>query len=330
MKKTFLTFAAALGLTAAAAGPAAFGAAPASARPSAPAPVAADATVYDGRTLTQDNLAISNWGGGSVEDNTGLFLIGGHSLKVTTLDPYQGAKIDLQTPAALSGHDKMFQVIVQRGDVTLHYDPQAFPGAQQTDPAQNGGFGGGRGRGGRGGGGFGGGGFGGGGFGGGGFGGRGRRGGYGERGGGAPAPLIPLISKLRLEFTLTDGRKADILEPIPTTADISAGAGWYAVNVPLTALKFGGSGDPLLKSVTVAGNQFGVFYIGRMQIAPLTAAPVEIENPTPADDTDANPDDGVPPDEQQPGAPGEQPGPPDGRDDGRGDDQRGPVDGRGG
>ena len=315
------------------------------------ASAAPEVPIYDGKTLAQDSLSVGNWGGGSAAESTDLFLFGGHSLKVTTLDPYQGARVTLLNPAALAGSGRMFQLTLQRGPVTLHYDPQTVPGAAQTNPQDTTGGGGGRGGrrrggggggfGGPGGGGFGGGqgGFGGpggggqgGGFGGGqgGFGGRGGRGGgrYGGRGG-QPAPLIPLISNLRFEFTLADGRKADILEPIPTVADTVAGEGWYSVNVPLSALKFGAGGPQMLQSVTVAGDQFGVFYVGRMQLAPNVAPPAEPAKAAPGDDT---------PDDQFPGGPdnrGEQnsppeqnfpPGqaaPPDGR-------QGGPPDGRDG
>lgn len=288
---------------------------------------APEVPIYDGRTLAQDTLTVGNWGGGSAAESTDLFLFGGHSLKVTTLDPYQGARITLLTPAALTGSGRMFQLTLQRGPVTLHYDPQTVPGAVQTPQDTTGGYpGGGRRRGGGGGfggpggpgGGFGGPGGPGGGYGGGGgysgpggpggpgggyggpggfgagqYNGRGGRGGgrYGGRGG-QPAPLIPLISNLRFEFTLTDGRKADILEPIPTVADAVAGEGWYSVNVPLSALKFGSGGPQMLQSVTVAGDQFGVFYIGQMQLAPFVAPPAEPAKTTP--DDNAAPDNSFP------------------------------------
>jgi len=246
--------------------------------PAVPAPAAPPVALYDGRTLAQDNLSIGDWGGGSVEDSTNLFLVGGHSLKVTTLDLYQGAKINFTTPVALSGSGRMFQVTLQRGPVTLHYDPQTIPGAVAPGSSQNppGGYGG---RGGRG-------------FGGGqgGFSGRGvRGGGRGGRGGGAgtSVPLIPLITKLRLEFTLADGRKADIVQAIPETADLVAGTGWYSVNVPLASLKFGAGGTAQLQSVTIAGDQFGVFFIGQMQIAPL-AAPAASAKPAPADNSEGD------------------------------------------
>ena len=117
------------------------------------ASAAPETPIYDGKTLAQDSLSIGNWGGGSAAESTDLFLFGGHSLKVTTLDPYQGARVTLLTPAALAGSGRMFQLTLQRGPVTLHYDPQAVPGATQTNPQGTPGGGrGGRGRGGFGGG----------------------------------------------------------------------------------------------------------------------------------------------------------------------------------
>ena len=312
MKKTLLTSLAALGLSALSA-----------AGYAAPPPIAPPVAVYDGKPLAQDKLDAADWGGGTVADSTELFLFGGHSLKVTTLDPYQGAKISLQTPVALSGNDRMFQLTLQRGSVTLHYDPQTVPGAVPADPQAGpggtpgnypggtpgnypggpGGFGGrGRGRspfggfqrgfpGGQGG-----------------FRGRGR---FGR--GGAAAPLIPLITKLRLEFTLADGRKADVYQPIPDTADPVAGTGWYSVNVPLSSLKFGPGAMPMLKSVTVAGDQFGVFFIGQMQVAALvTTPPTEIKTALPEETPVTFPEGDLTPMDDQPLLPpGERTTPPD-------------------
>ena len=135
--------------------------------------------------------------------------------------------------------------------------------------------------------------------------------------------MIPEITKLRFQFTLTDGRKADVLLPIPTASDPVAGTGWYSVNVPVSSLKFAAGGEPMLQSVTVAGNQFGVFYIGRMQVGPLTAALPEAA-PVTAED----PEDDNGPMYEQPGQEngrgGEQQNPGGGN-----GDQRGPQDGRG-
>lgn len=258
-------------------------------------------TLYDGKAAAQSNVSVAAWGGGSGQEATDVTLFGGHSLKVTTLDTHQGARMTFDKPVSLAGDARVFQVTLRRGGATLHYDPRTipgydpatgeapdtggasdtngypgannYPGAGGFDPSGRGGFGaggdtGGGGRGGRG----------------------GRRGGFGNRnnggggnGGGnggnygrggrnrAETPLIPQIDAVRLEFTLADGKKADVYRAIPESTDVSAGEGWYSVNVPVSALKLGGTDSPL-KSVTIGGNQFGIFYIGRMKLASKTAA----------------------------------------------------------
>ncbi len=257
-------------------------------------------TLYDGKAAAQSNVSVAAWGGGSGQEATDVTLFGGHSLKVTTLDTHQGARLTFDKPVSLAGDARVFQITLRRGGATLHYDPRTVPGYDPTtgeapnlgdaagaggypgagggfDPAGRGGFGAGGGfggpdtgggRGGRG-------------------GGRGGRGGFGTRNtpgtnpGGNPGrggsgrtetPLIPQIDAVRLEFTLENGKKADVYRAIPASTDVSAGEGWYSVNVPVSALNLGGIDSPL-KSVTIGGNQFGIFYIGRMKIASKSAAP---------------------------------------------------------
>ncbi len=275
-------------------------------------------TLYDGKAAGQSNVSVAAWGGGSGQEASDVTLFGGHSLKVTTLDTHQGARLTFDKPVSLAGDARVFQVTLRRGGATLHYDPRTIPGYdpatgeapdtgdasdtngypgannypgagglnQGFDPSGRGGFGagadtGGGGRGGRGGG----------------RGGRGGRGGFGSRnngggeggngGGGngrggrgrAETPLIPEINAVRLEFTLENGKKADVYRAIPEATDASAGEGWYSVNVPVSALNLGGTDSPL-KSVTIGGNQFGIFYIGRIKLASKTAAPnLSIDGP---------------------------------------------------
>jgi len=248
-------------------------------------------TLYDGKAAAQSNVSVAAWGGGSGNEATDVTLFGGHSLKVTTLDTHQGARLTFAKPVSLAGDARVFQLTLRRGGATLHYDPRtipgydpatgeapnagdasgtngypgaggypppgAYPGAGGFDP--NGG-GGRRGRGGR-------------------RGGFGNQSGNGRGGRQAEAPLIPQINSVRLEFTLANGKKADVYRAIPDSTDASAGEGWYSINVPVSALKLGGTDSPL-QSVTVGGDQFGVFYIGRMKLASKTAAPaLSIEGP---------------------------------------------------
>lgn len=261
-------------------------------------------TLYDGKAAAQSNVSVAAWGGGSGKEATDVTLFGGHSLKVTTLDTHQGARLTFDKPVSLAGDARVFQLTLRRGGATLHYDPRTVPGYDPTtgeapdtggypgangypgaggfdpsgrggfDPSGRGGFGGANTGGGRGGGGRGG-------------GGRGGRGGFGTRNtaganpggnngrggrGRTETPLIPQIDAVRLEFTLENGKKADVYRAIPDSTDASAGEGWYSVNIPVSSLKLGGTESPL-KSVTVGGNQFGIFYIGRIKLASKTAAP---------------------------------------------------------
>jgi len=255
---------------------------------------APDTILYAGKSAAQSQLSVASWGGGSGQDSTDVYLSGGHSIKVTTLDLYQGARIVFDTPVPLATGDtgRMFQLTLRRGAPTLHYDPRTLPGAvtAPTNPAAT-------------------------------PGGTGRDGNYpgasamppgmssssgmgrmgypgqgrrrrrrtnpdGTTATGDIAPVtIPQVENLRLLFTLADGRQADILRPIPETADDSVGEGWYSVAVPLSVLKFPGGGNAVLQSVTVGGDQFGVFYVGRLRLAtdtaPITASIDGLESVAP-------------------------------------------------
>ena len=219
------------------------------------AAAASESTLYDGKATSPATLSISNWGGGSGQDSTETYIFGGHSLKVTTLDLFQGAQITFPTPISLVGDNRVFQMTLRRGGATLHYDPRTTstlpPGeaSNGTFGQPTGGFGNasqGQGRGqGR----------------------NGRRRGQRNRGGGqAEAPVIPAVANLRLSFTFADGRQSDILRPMPDASDALAGEGWYSVNVPVSALKLGSGATPLLKSVTVGGDHYGVFFVGRIKL----------------------------------------------------------------
>ena len=264
-----------------------------------------ETVLFAGKTAAQSQITVAPWGGGSGTESTEVFLFGGHSLKLTTLDLYQGARVTFNAPVALTPDvaGSVFQITLRRGAPVLHYDPRLLPDAAAATTAAPGGLalpggmnssssmnnpgsmgfpggypgqgafgpnGGGQGA-------FGPGGFSGGGQGG--YPGGGRRRGNRSYGGGrvADAPIsIPQVENLRFLFTLADGRQADILRPYPQAADGTLGEGWYSIVVPLSLLKFSGgnaaaSQSNVLQSVTVGGDQFGVFYIGRLRLATDTA-----------------------------------------------------------
>ena len=203
------------------------------------------AMLYDGKAVSPSlPSAVADWGGGSGQESTETYILGGHSLRVTTLDPYQGARITFAAPVSLAGDNRVLQLILRRGGVKLHYDPQTvgLPGGGNPNgfnPGQFPGFP--------------------------------SRNGQRRRRPTGPVvsatPLIPEVTALRLHLIFADGRQADVVRPISETADAAAGEGWYGVNVPISTLNLGGGTAPLLKSVTLGGNHYGVFFVGRIQLA---------------------------------------------------------------
>lgn len=266
-----------------------------------PAPAAPETVLYDGKAAASAGLTVAPWGAGSGQDSTEVYLFGGHSLKVTTLDLYQGAQIAFAAPVPMNAAEagRAFQITIRRGAPTLHYDPRTLPGAAVAPtanpaapgeggpvsegpppgaqypggapgaypgaqyPGAPGAFPGGQYPG-------------------------------GQYPGGQPPigtgrhhrrrqpdgttpdsatvptdfgikPTIPEVSKLHLVFTFADGHQADVLRSIPDASDPTVGQGWYSVNVPLSLVKV--PAGAALKSVTVGGDQFGVFYVGRIRLA---------------------------------------------------------------
>lgn len=194
--------------------------------------------LYDGKAVSPTTISVADWGGGSGQESTETYIFGGHSLKVTTLDPYQGARITFATPVSLSGDNRVLQFIIHRDGVKLHYDPQTV-GMPETDspngfnpsPFQ------------------------------------------GRNGRRRPTSIvsetgvIPLVTKLRLHLIFADGRQADVVRPISEAADAAAGEGWLSVNVPVTILNLSRGVPPLLKSVTLGGDHYGAFFVGRIKLA---------------------------------------------------------------
>ncbi len=221
-------------------------------------PQADDLLIYNGQALPQSNVSLSVWGGGSVEDNAEVSYSKGHSLKITTLDPYQGAKISLQTPVNLgspadpqrviifmlrltadtrsfrtgsatpeSGRPRMIMAQFPQGMPPGNFPPGMMPPGMLDNP----GF--------------------------------------------APAPqAAPLppqtLSAVHLIFTRADGSQADVVRPYPDLSQTDAGAGseqWIPISVPLAALHFAaGAADSPLQSIIIAGNDYAVLYLGQIRL----------------------------------------------------------------
>ncbi|MDQ2687908.1 MAG: PKD domain-containing protein [Armatimonadota bacterium] len=216
--------------------------------PKAPsaAPAPGDVVVYNGADAATAGLTLAAWGGGSVQDSADISFAKGHSLKATTLGPYQGARITFNTPLDVGSLDdkaRMFQITLRltKADRTFPPSPtddngNGFP--DQGGPGDEGGFG-------------------------------------GPFGNAGPAPAsLSTLKTVHFLFTLANGAQADILRPMPI-ADSGGAEQWVNLAVPLVALRFSPAADGSpLQSVSIAGDDFAVFYIGQIKlihdVAPIT------------------------------------------------------------
>ncbi len=223
-----------------------------------PVPQSDDLLIYDGQAPNQSNLSVSAWGGGAAADNNEVSFSKGHSLKITTLDPYQGAKISLQKPVDLGSGTDPARVMIfmlrltadtrnfragegihfqNRPRMTLAQFPQGRPPRNFTPPGMSP---------------------------------------YElDRPGFSPipqaAPLPPqLLSAVHLIFTRADGSQADVLRPYPNLSQTDTGGDaeqWVPISVPLAALHFAsGAASSPLQSIILAGNDYAVLYLGQIRV----------------------------------------------------------------
>lgn len=218
------------------------------AAPKTPAPSAApapgDVLLYNGADTATAGLSIAPWGGGTALDSTDISFSKGHSLKVTTLDPYQGARITFKTPVdlgSLEDKSRMFQITLR-----LTKSNRTFPPPAQDDNNDNGPSD------------------------------QEEPEGFGNPFGDANQTIsgITTLKTVHLVFTLANGAQADIIRPMPA-ADTGGAEQWVNLAVPFAALSFSPAADGSpLQSVSIAGDDYAVFYIGQMKLihdtAPIT------------------------------------------------------------
>lgn len=256
------------------------------AAPPSPVTQAGDTLLYDGQSPDAAKVSIASWGGGAVEDNAQVSFSKGHSLKVTTLDPYQGARMSFQTPADLGIVTDTARTMVLT--LRLTADTRVLPPI--PPPTQNGPDNGGPDD----------------------NGGQMDQGGQMDNGGqmdqgrrldtgepqiimaqflppadgnaqpttpagtdAASSPPVQGLTRLHLIFTLANGAQADIERPYPDLSKTNTGAGaeqWVTIGVPLSILHFSapGGGSPL-QSITIAGDDYAVFYVGQIKVTQDTA-----------------------------------------------------------
>ena len=218
--------------------------------PPSAAPAPGDSLLYDGRSADAAGVRLSAWGGGSVEDSAEVSFSKGHAIKVTTLDPYQGARITFDTPADLgdvtADKTRYLSLVVRlvRSPRSISQDGNDTQGQNQGGPPP-------------------------------------QRPMMGQMGNGMPGQMnpgqpaaptdntdLPVARKLHLTFTMAGGAQADLMRPLPEFSDVQDGIDqWLPVSVPLSALAVpGAAGDASLKSLTLAGDDYAVLYVGQIKL----------------------------------------------------------------
>lgn len=243
-----------------------------------------DVVLYGGTALPDEGITLAAWGGGAAEDSTDVSLSKGHALKITTLDPYQGATLTFQKPvdfAALrADKTRTLTLVLRPAAVNRHFNLPQNNGPQLPDVAPPDGSA------------------------------QGAafwpgtsllhlaamQGPYPPPGGGFPPPGGPFpgpggqypggpyppgmadpnappvsqaVSNLttprfvHLLLTFAGGQQTDVLRPYPTPPDNDPDQ-WLTLGVPLAALGEKATGP--LQSIALAGDDYAVFYVGQIKV----------------------------------------------------------------
>lgn len=212
--------------------------------PPSATPAPGDVLLYDGDSANTAGVTLSDWGGGSVEDSTDIAFAKTHAIKITTLDPYQGARITFTTPPALgdlTDKTRYLTLVIRliRSPRNISQDTDNGTDAQGQDqgapppPAPQG---------------------------------------NGQPGQTAAAPAdntsLPAAQNLHMIFTMAGGAQADLMRPLPQFSSAQDGIDqWITMSVPLADLAVpGATGDASLQSLQIAGDDYTVMYVGQIKI----------------------------------------------------------------
>ncbi len=204
------------------------------------------------QSIADQGISVRSWGSGIISETDELAFQGGHSVRVSTRNFFQGGKmsfakpIDLSTSFADKNNLLMFTIKL----------PDAGSGSSATSGGSGNpqGFSGQDGRGGesRGG------------------GGRGAApgppgGGKGRGGSGAAQPTADpaALKTLRLVLTTSDGKKSEVYVPV---SGASGENGWRQVGVPLQSITGLAGSNKTIKEIALAGNSTGTFWIGEIGV----------------------------------------------------------------
>lgn len=253
--------------------------------------------IFTGFGISAGDFTLGDWGSGTATKDTNSSYTGSESIQINTQGYYQGASIQLKSPADLAPYlttpDAYLQLTVQQPmfarNTNMGGGMGGFGGRGRGfgGPGGPGGFNGGGGPGGFGGpggpGGFGGaGGPGGpGGFGGpggpGGFGGPGGPGGFGSRGGNRGQNNVARpLQNLRVQLITTSGTSVEFLLPFKYAVDDN---GWQKLSIPIPALTGLTASDSTVKEIRVFGNGPALLLLGKLSIvidsSPLSSSTMD-------------------------------------------------------
>lgn len=247
------------------------------------------ADIYNPTRLAKDQrITVKAWGSGTASETDEVSFEGGHSIRVSTRNLFQGAILGFGSPINLeqkfADKNNLLRLTYRLADGGsfnggTRRGPTGggtgLPGGKGTGtpgggarrggggpPGAGGGFpGGGFPGGGLQGGGFPGGGFPGGGISGGGFPGGGRG---GAGGAGGPAVLAG-IKVIRLIVSTSDGLKSEAYIPVQTS--VSTGeAAWRSVSVPLQAITGFDRTNKIVSAIAISGDATSTFYVGDLKV----------------------------------------------------------------
>lgn len=209
--------------------------------------------IYDGRPLEELGIKAGGWGSGSIGQVKERVFRGSFSLKLTSLNYYEGGRLEFSRPIDLSpflnNPYAFLQFRVSLGTYALPTFPGAFGG-----PGAPGAFGGMPGAGGPG------------------FGGM-------PGMGGAPGMFAPTgqvlpLRGLRIVLFCEDGLL--VSEGFPLSFQIRMGEAWFVVAIPFNTFK--GKGNGKVTQMLICTNSPQIVYIGEIK-ATIDRTPIKLNLP---------------------------------------------------
>jgi len=202
------------------------------------AQVISDVPIYQAdKTVQEQKISLSPWGGGSFTESKWVVLHGKQSLRLQATNFFQGGVIQFANPIDLSkaygdpSKFLRFDVFVENRGVVQSTPAKNVVIVRKTRESYD----------------------------------------YAQR----PVPLVEQVSKLRLLFTMTDGSNAEIYVPLGI-AKAATEHGWRTASVPLSAIRGFGKSNRKVAKILFAPDSKGIVYLSDIDIA-IDPLPITLE-----------------------------------------------------